>query len=52
LLLFALLPPAVLNYLVAERFNIEPTKVATLVLFTNALCVLWMLPALSWVLAP
>lgn len=52
LLLFALLPPAVLNYLVAERFNIEPTKVATLVLFTNALCVLWLLPALSWVLSP
>lgn len=52
LLLFALLPPAVLNYLVAERFNIEPTKVATLVLFTNALCVIWLLPALSWVLSP
>ncbi len=52
LLLFALLPPAVLNYLVAERYNIEPTKVATLVLFTNAFCILWLLPALSFVLAP
>lgn len=32
---FAALPPAVLNYMVAERYNQEPKKVATLVLTGN-----------------
>jgi len=35
LLLFAALPPAVLNYLIAERYDQEPEKVATLVLVGN-----------------
>lgn len=32
---FAALPPAVLNYLVAEQYNQEPHKVASLVLLSN-----------------
>lgn len=35
LLLFAVLPPAVLNYLVAERYQQEPGKVASIVLIGN-----------------
>jgi predicted permease len=35
LLLFAALPPAVLNYLVAERYSQEPGKVASIVLIGN-----------------
>lgn len=50
LFIFALLPPAVLNYLVAERYNIEPAKVATLVLFANVFCILWLIPALDFTL--
>jgi predicted permease len=34
--IFACLPPAVLNYLVAERYQQEPDKVASIVLFANA----------------
>ena len=34
--IFAALPPAVLNYLVAERFKQEPDKVASIVMFSNA----------------
>lgn len=35
LLLFAVLPPAVLNYMVAERYNQEPQQVASIVLLGN-----------------
>lgn len=35
LLLFATLPPAVLNYMLAERYNQEPQKVASIVLIGN-----------------
>jgi malate permease and related proteins len=34
--LFAALPPAVLNYLLAERYQQEPDKVASIVMFANA----------------
>ncbi len=36
LLLFAILPPAVLNYMVAERFNQDPVSVASMVIVGNA----------------
>ena len=36
LLLFAILPPAVLNYMVAERFNKDPVSVASMVIVGNA----------------
>ncbi|RJX68964.1 AEC family transporter [Vibrio sinensis] len=39
MLLFTMLPPAVMNYLFAERFNIEPVQVASMVLFSNFFCI-------------
>lgn len=35
MVLFTMLPPAVMNYLFAERFSIEPAKVASMVLCGN-----------------
>jgi len=35
LILFSALPPAVLNYLVAERYNLDPQAVASIVLIGN-----------------
>ncbi|MDN3611966.1 AEC family transporter [Vibrio ostreicida] len=35
MVLFTMLPPAVMNYLFAERFHIEPQNVASMVLFGN-----------------
>uniref|UniRef100_UPI00356ADDD3 AEC family transporter n=1 Tax=Pontibacterium sp. TaxID=2036026 RepID=UPI00356ADDD3 len=35
LILFGALPPAVLNYMVAERYNQEPEQVASIVLLGN-----------------
>lgn len=35
LMLFGALPPALLNYLVAERYNQEPQQVASIVLLSN-----------------
>ncbi|MEZ8101187.1 AEC family transporter [Vibrio bivalvicida] len=40
MVLFTMLPPAVMNYLFAERFHIEPTKVASMVLFSNFFSIL------------
>lgn len=40
MVLFTMLPPAVMNYLFAERFNVEPAKVASMVLFGNFLSVI------------
>jgi hypothetical protein len=47
LLLFSALPPAVLNFLVAERFNQEPEKVASIVLIANFASIL-VLPTVLW----
>jgi malate permease and related proteins len=47
LLLFSALPPAVLNFLVAERFNQEPQKVASIVLIANFSSIL-VIPAVLW----
>ena len=49
LLLFSALPPAVLNFLVAERFNQEPQKVASIVLIANFASIL-VIPAVLWVI--
>lgn len=40
MVLFTMLPPAVMNYLFAERFHIEPANVAAMVLFGNFLCLI------------
>ncbi len=45
MVLFSMLPPAVMNYLFAERLNIEPKIVASMVLFTNFFS-LFTLPAI------
>lgn len=39
MLLYTMFPPAVLNYVFAERFDLEPEKVASMVLFSNVLCI-------------
>jgi len=40
MVLFSMLPPAVMNYLFAERLNIEPMTVASMVLFGNFFSIL------------
>ncbi|NAX20052.1 AEC family transporter [Vibrio sp. V39_P1S14PM300] len=40
MVLFTMLPPAVMNYLFAERFHVEPEKVASMVLFGNFFSIL------------
>lgn len=47
LLVFAALPPAVLNYMLAERYNIEPQRVAAIVLLANLASVL-VIPAVLY----
>jgi hypothetical protein len=47
LVLFAALPPAVLNFMLAERYAIEPRKVAAIVLIGN-LASLVVIPAVLW----
>ena len=49
LLLFSALPPAVLNFLVAERFSQEPQKVASIVLIAN-FASMAVIPAVLWVI--
>jgi predicted permease len=41
LLLFAALPPAVMQYLMAERYNQEPEKVAAMILLGNVLSIVF-----------
>jgi len=41
LILFSVLPPAVLNFMVAEQFRQEPGKVASIVLIGNLLAVVF-----------
>ncbi len=50
LLIYAVLPPALLNYLMAENLQIEPDKMAAIVLYGNASAVLIIPIALSFVL--
>ncbi len=50
LFLFGALPPAVLNFLFAERYAQEPAKVAAIVMFGNVLALLTLSLALAYVL--
>ena len=50
LFLFAALPPAVLNYMVAEKYNQEPRRVASIVFIANIMSVLSLSLVLSWIL--
>ena len=47
LILFSVLPPAVLNFMVAERYGQEPARVASIVLIGNLSSVL-VIPATLW----
>ncbi len=51
MVLFTMLPPAVMNYLFAERFQIEPTNVASMVLFGNFFSLLTLPLLLSFALS-
>jgi predicted permease len=48
LLMFGALPPAVVNYLMAEQYQSEPEKVASIVLIGNAMALLFV-PIGLWV---
>lgn len=50
LLLFAVLPPAVLNYMMAERYQQQPQQVATIVLMGNMASLLVIPVALFFIL--
>ena len=50
LIVFACLPPAVLNYMVAEIFQQEPQKVASIVLLGNLMSLACIPVALYFVL--
>jgi predicted permease len=41
LLLFAVLPPAVLNFMVAELYQQEPAKVASIVMLGNVAAIVF-----------
>jgi predicted permease len=49
LILFGSLPPAVMQFLLAERYRQEPEKVAAMILLGNALAVLFVPLALALV---
>jgi predicted permease len=51
MLIFSVLPPAVLNFLVAERYHQEPDKVASIVLIGNLSAVLFVPAGLAIALA-
>ncbi|EGA64296.1 AEC family transporter [Vibrio brasiliensis] len=51
MVLFTMLPPAVMNYLFAERFQIEPVKVASMVLFSNFFSIITLPLLLSFALS-
>ncbi|MBD3609996.1 MAG: AEC family transporter [Gammaproteobacteria bacterium] len=50
LFVFAALPPAVLNYMVAEKYNQEPKRVASIVFIANLLSIFSLFFVLAWVL--
>jgi len=50
LVLFAALPPAVLNFLLAERYRQEPQRVAAMVLMGNAASLIVIPVTLYWVI--
>lgn len=52
LLLFGILPPAVVNFMLAEQYNKSPEKVASMVLIGNLVAVLSIPVMLLFILAP
>jgi malate permease and related proteins len=52
LILFGSLPPAVLNFIVAEQYNQEPAKVASIVMIGNLLAIVFVPLGLTIALRP
>jgi predicted permease len=52
LIVFGSLPPAVLNFMVAEQFHQEPARVASIVLIGNLLAVVFVPLGLTFALPP
>jgi predicted permease len=50
LFLFGALPPAILNFMLAERYNQEPDKVASIVIIGNALTLITLPLVLAYVI--
>ncbi|MGY5452213.1 AEC family transporter [Agarivorans sp. MS3-6] len=50
LILFSALPPAVLNFIVAEQYKVEPQRVASIVMLGNIASLIVIPLALFWVL--
>ena len=50
LIVFGALPPAVLNYVFAEKYQVEPQRVASLVMVGNLMSLIFVPLALYWVL--
>jgi malate permease and related proteins len=50
LIVFAALPPAVLNYMVAEKYGQEPRRVASIVFIGNLMSIFTLSIVLAWVL--
>ncbi|WP_426414907.1 AEC family transporter [Aestuariirhabdus sp. LZHN29] len=51
LLVFGALPPAVLNYMVAEQYNLEPARVASIVMLGNLASLITIPLVLTYVLS-
>ncbi|HEX4880547.1 MAG TPA: AEC family transporter [Limnobacter sp.] len=50
LIVFGSLPPAVLNFVFAEKYGVQPERMASLVMVGNLMSVLFVAMALYWVL--
>jgi predicted permease len=50
MILFGALPPAVLNYIFAERYKQEPDRVASIVMIGNTASLVSIPLTLAWVL--
>ncbi|WP_370261017.1 AEC family transporter [Limnobacter sp.] len=50
LIVFGALPPAVLNFVFAEKYGVQPERMASLVMVGNLMSVLFVAMALYWVL--
>jgi predicted permease len=50
LLIFAVLPPAIVNYVIAEQYQQEPPKVAAIVMLGNLMSFISLPIALAFIL--
>ena len=50
LIVFGALPPAVLSFVFAEKYGLQPQRVASLVMMGNLMSLIFVPMALYWVL--